>query len=355
MKIKEITAIDIFCGSGAATEGLKAEGISVIAAVDNDPIACATYRLNHPEVLLLESDIRKINPIEIRSKIKFSGRLDFLIVCAPCQPFSSQNRKRTADDERATLVLESLQFVKEFTPELIFFENVPGIAISGPFQNLRHNLKELGYALSEPQTLNAADCGVPQRRERCIMIAGRNSDSIEAFHTSIIKRPAVTVRQVIGALPPLQSGDRDPGDPLHFARNHQPIVLKRLQCIPLDGGSRHSLPPELELKCHKGRNNDFPDVYGRMRWDAVAPTLTTGCTDVTKGRFAHPRDNRAITLREAALLQSFPPHYQFTGNYGQIARQIGNAVPVNMIRTLAPSLKNCLSITRSIARTDANE
>ncbi|HOI15726.1 MAG TPA: DNA cytosine methyltransferase [Geobacteraceae bacterium] len=355
MKRLKFTAIDIYCGSGAVTEGLKAEGISVIAAVDNDPIACETYRLNHPEVHLLESDIRKLNPVEVRSKIIFSRRLDFLIVCAPCQPFSRQNRQRTADDERATLVLESLKFVKEFTPEIVFFENVPGIAISGPLQNLRRNLAELGYTLSEPQTLNAADCEVPQRRERCIMIAVRNPDSIEAFYASITPRPVVTVRQIIGALPPLQSGERDPHDPLHFARNHQPIVLKRLQCIPHDGGSRHSLPPELELKCHKGRKNDFPDVYGRMMWDAVAPTLTTGCTDVTKGRYAHPRDNRAITLREAALLQSFPPNYRFAGNSGQIARQIGNAVPVNMIRTLAPSLKYCLSITQNIARTDANE
>lgn len=354
MKRAEFTAIDIYCGSGAVTEGLKAEGISVVAAVDNDPIACETYRLNHPEVHLLESDIRKLNPADIRFEIKFTGRLDFLIVCAPCQPFSSQNRKRSADDTRADLVLESLKFVKEFRPEVVFFENVPGIAISGPLQNLRRDLAGLGYTLSEPKTLNAADCEVPQRRERCIMIAVRNPDGIGVFYESISSRPAVTVRQAIGMLSPLQSGERDLHDPLHFARKHQPIVLKRLQHIPKDGGSRLSLPPELELACHKGRKNDFPDVYGRMKWDDVAPTLTTGCTDVTKGRFAHPRDNRAITLREAALLQSFPPNYRFHGNSGQIARQIGNAVPVNMIRTLAPSLKNCLSITRNAVSTAAN-
>lgn len=351
---KQISAIDIYCGSGAVTEGLKTEGITVIAAVDNDPIACETYRLNHPEVRLFPSDIRELNPAEIRSEIKFKGRIDLLIVCAPCQPFSSQNRKRSADDDRADLVLESLKFIREFKPEIVFFENVPGIAISGPLQNLRHNLAELGYTLSEPKNLNAADCQVPQRRERCIMIAARNPENIRAFYGSIAPRPAVTVRQTIGALPPLQSGERDPHDPLHFARKHQQIVLNRLQHIPKDGGSRLSLPPELELECHKGRKNDFPDVYGRMKWDDVAPTLTTGCTDVTKGRFAHPRDNRAITLREAALLQSFPPNYRFHGNSGQIARQIGNAVPVNMIRTLVPSLKNCLSATRNALSTAAN-
>ncbi|TWJ17614.1 DNA cytosine methyltransferase [Geobacter argillaceus] len=343
----EFNAIDIYCGSGAVTEGMKAEGITVLAAIDNDPIACETYRLNHPEVHLFPSDIRRLNPATIRKNISFSGRLDLLVVCAPCQPFSSQNRKRSADDHRADLVLESLKFIKEFEPEVVFFENVPGIAISGPLHSLRHKLAELGYTLAEPKTLNAADCGVPQRRERCIMVAARNRECINSFYDSINAHPTVTVRQTIGGLRQLCSGERDPDDPLHFARNHQPIVLQRLQHIPQDGGSRLSLPPELELKCHKGRKNDFPDVYGRMRWDDVAPTLTTGCTDVTKGRFAHPRDNRAITLREAALLQSFPPHYRFSGNSGQIARQIGNAVPVNMIRTLAPALKCCLQRVRN--------
>ncbi|MBI2354206.1 MAG: DNA cytosine methyltransferase [Deltaproteobacteria bacterium] len=343
----EFNAIDIYCGSGAVTEGLKAEGIAVLAAIDNDPIACETYRLNHPEVHLFPSDIRTLNPATLRKDIGFTGRLDLLVVCAPCQPFSSQNRKRSTGDHRADLVLESLKFIKEFEPEVVFFENVPGIAIFGPLHSLRHKLAELGYALAEPMTLNAADCEVPQRRERCIMVAARNRECITTFYESINSRPTVTVRQAIGGLRQLCSGERDPDDPLHFARNHQPIVLQRLQHIPKDGGSRLSLPPELELECHKGRKNDFPDVYGRMRWDDVAPTLTTGCTDVTKGRFAHPRDNRAITLREAALLQSFPLQYRFFGNSGQIARQIGNAVPVNMIRTLAPSLKHCLRKTRT--------
>lgn len=338
----EFNAIDIYCGSGAVTEGLKAEGIAVLAAVDNDPIACETYRLNHSEVHLCQADIRELNPTDIRVNIDFSGQLDLLVVCAPCQPFSSQNRKRTPDDPRADLVLESLKFVKEFEPTIVFFENVPGIANSEPLVSLRLKLAALGYFLGEPKNLNAADCGVPQRRERCIMLAARRWEQIEAFYNSITPLPSVTVRQTIGELRHLCSGERDPDDPLHFARNHHQIVLERLQHIPIDGGSRSSLPSELELECHKGRKNDFPDVYGRMKWDDVAPTLTTGCTDVTKGRFAHPRDNRAISLREAALLQSFPPHYRFFGNSGQIARQIGNAVPVNMIRTLVPSLKLCV-------------
>lgn len=354
MAARKITAIDIYCGSGAVTEGLKTEGISVLAAIDNDPIACETFRLNHPEVHLVESDIRKLIPTKLRKLIGYDRRLDLLVVCAPCQPFSSQNRKRSADDPRADLVLESLKLVKEFTPEVVFFENVPGIAISGPLHSLRRKLAKLGYVLGDPRTLNAADCGVPQRRERCIMIAARNQKAIGTFYRSIRNQPTVTVRQTIGGLKQLCSGEHDPDDQLHFARKHHPIVLQRMDHIPQDGGSRSSLPPELELECHKGRKNDFPDVYGRMKWDDVAPTLTTGCTDVTKGRFAHPRDNRAITLREAALLQSFPLHYRFFGNSGQIARQIGNAVPVKMIQTLAPSLKRCLQTIRNSKKSTAS-
>ncbi len=340
----EFNAIDIYSGSGAVTTGLKAGGIRVVAAVDNDPIACNTYRLNHPEVHLFESDIRIINPRNLRVTIGLDGHIDLLIVCAPCQPFSSQNRKRSADDDRADLVLESLKFIKEFSPALVFFENVPGIAISGPLVTLRDRLAEIGYVLGEPRTLNAAEYGVPQRRERCIMVASRDAKRIASFYETISVQPTVTVRQTIEGLRRIRSGERDPNDPLHFARCHKPIVLQRLQHIPKDGGSRLALPPELELECHKGRKNDFPDVYGRMKWDDVAPTLTTGCTDVTKGRFAHPLEDRAITLREAALLQSFPPDYQFAGNSGQIARQIGNAVPVNMIRTLVPSLRCSLQL-----------
>ena len=168
------------------------------------------------------------------------------------------------------------------------------------------------------------------------------------FYESIRIHPKISVFDAIGNLPPLSSAQCDPDDSLHFARRHKPIVLERLSHIPKDGGkSRSALPDELELQCHKGRVNYFPDVYGRLKWNDIAPTLTTGCTDVTKGRFAHPRDDRAITLREAAILQSFPKHYRFFGTPNQIARQIGNAVPVKMVRTLAASIVQSVIAARS--------
>lgn len=340
---KRLTAIDLFCGSGAVTEGLSAEGIQVLAAVDSDPVCCGTYRANHAEVCLFECDIRELDAVTVRAKLSFPGPIDLLVVCAPCQPFSTQNRNRGAYDSRADLVLQSLKFIAEFVPTLVFFENVPGIASIGPIEHLRQSLASLGYVLGQPKVLDAAKYGVAQRRARCIMVAAKDGSRLAQFSSALDKKPPRTVADVIGHLPALKSGERDPSDPLHFARKHQKITLERLQYIPKDGGSRSSLPPHLQLLCHKGRDGDFPDVYGRMKWAAVAPTLTTGCTDLTKGRYVHPRDDRAITLREAALLQSFPPDYKFCGNGSQIARQIGNAVPVGLVRSLASAFRNSLA------------
>lgn len=342
MQNQVFSVLDLFCGSGAVTEGLKAEGFTVFAALDWDQISCQTYRLNHPEVRLLESDIRLISPTLLRKGMGFAGHLDLLVVCAPCQPFSSQNRQRSTSDTRANLILESIKFVKVFKPRVIFFENVKGIETTSVMNTLRDMLTGVGYSGGTPKVIDAAKCGVPQRRERCIMVVAKDQRVVKEFYDAIRFRPKVTVHNAIGFLKPLSSGEHDPGDSLHFARHHQQIVLDRLRYIPKNGGSRFALPENLELRCHKGRKNDFPDVYGRMRWEDVAPTLTTGCTDITKGRFAHPRDDRAITLREAALLQSFPMNYLFAGNPGQIAQQIGNAVPVNMVRTLGVPLLKCV-------------
>ena len=342
----ELTAIDLFSGSGAVTQGLKSEGFTVLAAVDVDPIACNTYRSNHPEVRLIEDDIRKVSVKELFDEIGLLDQLDILIVCAPCQPFSNHNKKRSLEDPRADLILESLKFIEAFQPRAVLFENVPGIVVNGPLHTLTTKLESLGYFLGEPKTLNAAHYGVPQRRERCIMLAAKDRDIPHRFYDSITLQPRITVRQAIGNLRSLSVGERDPADPLHFARNHKPLALERLRHIPKDGGSRNALPAELELACHKGRKHDYTDVYGRMKWDDVAPTLTTGCTDISKGRYAHPLDDRAISLREAALLQSFPHDYKFEGSSEQIARQIGNAVPVAMIRALAAPLKDLIRTVR---------
>jgi DNA (cytosine-5)-methyltransferase 1 len=336
----KLTAIDLYCGSGAVTLGLKQVGFSVVGAVDIDPMACATYRANHPEVDLCDWDIRDVEPERFVRTLQ--GNLDLLVVCAPCQPFSSQNRKRSGNDLRRNLVLESQKFVKALKPKVLFLENVPGLKASDIFQTYREWLEGQGYDVSEPMKIDAADLGVPQRRTRMVLIATLGVDLNQACE--IKKSPRRTVREALRGLsvPPVGSGSGRK-DPLHFTRKHSELNLERLRHIPKDGGSRCALPERLQLDCHKNsRKGSFTDTYGRMAWDRVAPTLTTGCTDITRGRYAHPEQDRAITLREAARLQSFPDDYIFTGNAAQIARQIGNAVPPEMMRCIGLGLKSAL-------------
>jgi len=340
-----LKTIDLFCGCGAVSLGLKRKGFKIVAGVDNNPIACKTYRKNHPRVVLLEKDIKKVDPRKIRNKLLKGKDIDLLVVCSPCQPFSSLNQK-SRGDIRQLLIHQACRFAKILKPKVIFFENVPGLAAFPKIlTKLNSDLEAIGYVLSEPAKLNAADFGVPQRRFRCIMIAKRMKKIAKTKKISFLLNPVtpkgkrVTVKKAIGNLPSLKSGEIDKSDKLHFARNHQPIVLRRLTHIPKNGGSRFSLPKFLELKCHRNHKG-HPDVYGRMRWSSIAPTLTTGCTDITRGRFGHPEDNRAITLREAARLQTFPDSYKFSGNAQEVATQIGNAVPVKFVEIIASKLRN---------------
>lgn len=338
-------AIDLFCGCGAVSQGLRQAGFNVLSALDCDPIACDTYAANHPDVHLVRADICTTAPAALLPQGMPPSGVDLLVVCAPCQPFSSQNRHKQGD-ARADLILQAPRFVAALRPRLVFFENVPGLVSPANrrlLQQLESAFAAEGYTLGQPVRVDAADYAVPQRRMRCIMFAAAPGVPLPQLPLPITPEGArCTVHDALADLPPLTSGQATK-DPLHFARNHQPIALQRMRHIPHDGGSRFSLPPELELDCHKGHSG-HPDVYGRMKWNDVAPTLTTGCTDVTRGRFMHPRDDRAISLREAARLQSFPDAYAFTGRPAAIARQIGNAVPVQLAQVVAQSAVRTLSL-----------
>ncbi len=336
------TAVDLFCGCGGVTLALKQRHFRVVAAVDSDPVVCKTYRANHPGIRLYDEDCGGIDPKSIREDLGGS-RLDLLVVCAPCQPFSSQTRL-SGRDARAELVLEAVRFARALKPAVILIENVPGLvqARNGEtLRRLRDGLSESAYASSDPLIVDAQDYGVPQRRRRCLMLAAKGTDPPTLPPPTTPEERRRTVREAIGDYRRLESGEADIEDPLHRARNHQRIALRRLRKIPKDGGDRSALPSELELDCHRGYRG-HPDVYGRMAWNEVAPTLTTGCTDVTKGRFAHPSDDRAITLREAAALQTFPDSYAFEGNEKQIASQIGNAVPPHLVWSLLPTIRSAL-------------
>lgn len=261
-------AIDLFSGSGGVTAGLKAAGWEVACAVDNDPVASRTYRTNHPEVCFIEDGIEKSSTAKALAAAVGEREIDLMIVCAPCQPFSSQNRKR-GNDPREELILDSVSLIRLVRPKLIFFENVPGI-VSPSYRPvllaLGLRLRKLGYSMTEPLLKDAADFGVPQRRRRCIMLAARDVKALQAFESVRPDTPRRSVYDAISRLLPLESGEVHPTDPLHRARNHSDIALRRLAWIPRDGGSRKSLPAELELACHVG-SKAFPDVYGRMSWN----------------------------------------------------------------------------------------
>jgi DNA (cytosine-5)-methyltransferase 1 len=340
------TVIDLFAGCGGVTAGFKNREFKVLAAVEFDPIVAETYRLNHPEVILYEQDARDVSPEEMMGQCGFTKRdLTILSVCAPCQPFSRQNRFRN-NDERNRLVLETIRFANAFRPLFVFVENVPGLGKSLKiFNELVEGLTKLGYVVSPPKIVDAVNYGVPQFRKRLILLSSRTDSELDLpppTHTSpenairLGKRAWCTVGDAFTDLPDLKSGERSETDPLHKARAHTPINLERLRYIPHNGGSRDSLPPRLQLACHRnGKNVGYHDVYGRMDSRKPSNTLTTGCTNFTKGRFAHPTADRAITPREAARLQTFPDSYRFYGSYEQISAQIGNAVPMMLAEAFA--------------------
>ena len=223
----EVLAIDLFCGCGGVTEGLKQAGFTVIAAVDNDPICCQTYRLNHPEVSLLEKDICKTSARSLKS-ILGKRKLDLLVVCAPCQPFSSLNKSKKPD-ERVYLILQSVRFTKALKPKYVLFENVPGITKNSAVINqLKSEFSKLGYNLSEPKQIDAADYGVPQRRVRCVIVASRKR-VVDLPPPTTPTGHRITVRDAIGDLP--VAGFVNPKDSLHVCRKHRKITIDRLQTI----------------------------------------------------------------------------------------------------------------------------
>lgn len=329
--LQKPVAVDLFSGCGGLTLGLKQAGFNVLASVEIEPIFVETYKMNHPEVDVWTRDIRIIKPAEFMQKLDLKpGELDLLAGCPPCQGFSTIGTQRE-DDERNDLVFEFLRFVKFLRPKTIMMENVPGLMKDVRMEILKQDLVNMGYYLGDtPAILNAADFGVPQRRRRMILLASQKGQ-INLALKQIKKK---TVRDAIGKLPKAGMS----GDYLHdYPEERTEEVMRVIRLIPKDGGSRRSLGSNMQLPCHLRYKGGFRDVYGRMKWDDVSPTITGGCASPSKGRFLHPTEDRCITLREAALLQSFPLRYQFslTGGKGAIAKTIGNALPPALIRAHA--------------------
>lgn len=333
--MEQVSAIDLFAGAGGATTGLQQAGISVIAAIENDRDAAMSFRMNHPNVHLIEADIRKVDPSALRQALHLrQGSLGLLKACPPCQGFSSL-ANGTIDELRNDLVLDVTRFVTEFRPKSILLENVPGLRHDERLPRLLRQLESEGYRFRQ-QVVDASTLGVPQRRKRLIVIGlsdkvrRRLPSTFEAMLPEYVDLAPSTVGDALGALRGADLTD----DALNVHRKHSKTVAARIRAVPING-TRFDLPARHQLACHsKLKGKRATASYGRLRLDEAAPTMTTRCTTPACGSFIHPTEHRGITLREAATLQTFPLVYQFFGKYESIERQIGNAVPVRMAAIL---------------------
>lgn len=324
MKRRTLRAIDLFSGCGGLSEGLRLAGFNVICSVEKSSFAAQNYKLNHQHTKLIIDDIKNVTASRISDEIgKPNYSIDLIAGCPPCQGFSSMRTKNGHTriiDKRNSLIDEFSRIVTDILPPTILLENVPRLFTYCRYSNFKNELKKKGYHISD-KIINIAEYGVPQRRYRLVMLASR----LGPIDLPTPQGTSATVRDYIANLPiPAKSKD-----PLHNIRENRSDKIKKLiSLIPKNGGSRSELPEEFVLECHK-RTTGFKDVYGRMRWDNVAPTITTGCINPSKGRFLHPDQDRAISLREAALLQTFPPTYKFDLSQGKfaVAEIIGNALP----------------------------
>lgn len=330
---------DFFCGCGGTSRGMQRAGITVRLGLDSDPDAQRTFKENHKEAHFICKDIRKVSvPAVVPYVDRKPGHALLFGACAPCQPFSKQRRAKRQRDARRSLLHEFHRFVEAFLPEYVFLENVPGMRDSSkrknPFRVFAALLDDLGYRY-ESGVVMACNFGVPQRRSRLVLLATRLG-AIELpppTHGPGTGRDWPTVWDWISHLPPIEAGETHPEIPNHRAAHLSELNLRRITQTPI-GGDRRSWPSDLELKCHRNHSG-HTDVYGRMLKNRPSPALTTRCISLSNGRFGHPVQNRAISVREAACIQTFPMDFVFHGNLNSTARQVGNAVPVVMAEAFA--------------------
>ena len=360
-----LTAIDLFAGGGGLTVGLKRAGFYVAAAVDLDKHACATYRANHGEVSLLEQDITEVSGDQLR-ELAGVEKIDLLAGCPPCQGFTSLNRNGE-NDPRNDLVLEMSRLAEEIRPKAIMMENVAGLTTKGKslYQKLIVKLEYLGYDLAESaEVLEVADYGVPQRRRRLVLLAGQGfkielpvptHSKREQDGLSRWKSVRDAISNVKGLGNPIVTSEAakrggEQKSKWHVVRNLSAQNVERIKAAN-PGESRIGIPDELRPPCHQGKEEGFSNVYGRMAWDEPSPTITGGCTTFSKGRFGHPEQDRTISVREAALLQTFPIDYQFDVPYMEhVCNVIGNALPCDFAEVLA---KQCHAKLVSLAQEGA--
>lgn len=351
--IMRATVVDLFCGVGGLTCGLKKAGLNVVAGLDNDPTCKFAYETNN-HALFIEADVSQYPAKNIKKLYKKSD-IKILVGCAPCQTFSTQANKyrKRIDKEtdfRWNLLKSFAKYIKEIEPDIVSMENVPSLKSFDIFKEFKQALEDMGYFVKH-KVVNCAKYGLPQKRRRLVLLASKYGeinllpDSAEYFKE---KR---TVRSVLGNLPAIKQGEQSKKDPLHRCAGLTEINLKRIrQSKP--GGTWRDWNPDLLPNCYKKSSGQtYSSVYGRMCWDEPSPTITTQFYSFGTGRYGHPQQDRALSLREGALLQTFPEDYKFFQNeenmsIGTISRHIGNAVPVDLGWIIGLSINEHLKLIK---------
>lgn len=338
------TVVDLFCGGGALSHGFLLEGFSIACGYDIDESCRFPFEKNN-EAPFVRRDVTEINHVELAEE--FSPELPrVLIGCAPCQPFSRYSQGR--EDPKWQLLRDFARLAVDVDPDIVTMENVPHLVrFKGGrvFNDFVGSLREAGYRVRWA-IANCPDFGVPQSRSRLVLIGSKHGKPKlpERTHAS---GDHATVSQTIGNMPPLAAGQVDTVDRLHCASGLSELNLKRIRASR-PGGTWREWSPELVAKCHKKhKGRGYASVYGRMRWDRPSPTITTQFYGFGNGRFGHPEQDRALSLREGAMLQTFPADYTFIRpgeslHFTRIGRMIGNAVPVRLAQAIARAIKTHL-------------
>jgi DNA (cytosine-5)-methyltransferase 1 len=346
---KNIFAVDLFCGAGGLTYGLETAGISVKLGVDIDP-DCAHPIEANSKARFLQADVASLDK-DILNEYLTGADFTLIAGCAPCQPFSTYSRSaKQKHGEKAgekrnedwRLAEHFGNLIQKLQPDLVAMENVPPLAQQDVFQVFLNKLE--GYWV-DWKVIECHTIGLPQTRKRLVLVASK----LGPISIPVFDLPRVTIRSAIGKLPEIVAGGQDPDDKLHKSSRLSSINLQRIRCS-LPGGTWRDWPERLRSSCHlKESGATYPSVYGRMDWESPAPTITTQCFGYGNGRFGHPDQDRAISLREAAMLQGFPRNYAFIPegdavSFSKVGRLIGNAVPVTLGTVIGNLIKEHVAL-----------
>lgn len=349
-----ISAIDVFCGAGGLTHGLILGGVKVRAGIDTDAACEYPFEHNNKGTKFINADVKEISSEELATYYK-KGDVKMLAGCAPCQPFSTfrnaYKKKRrddadkgipsTDEDDRWSLLKSFARLVQELDPDIVTMENVPQLCKHKVFDEFVSFLETNKYQVTH-EIVDCSKYGIPQRRKRLVLLASKKG-KIKLPDSSKYRNIDNSVRKAIGSLPSIKAGGSDPSDSLHKSRKLTDINLKRIQASKA-GGTWEDWDVKLRPACYlKESGESFKSVYGRMKWSDPSPVITTQFYNYGTGRFGHPKQDRAISLREAALLQTFPPDYSFVRSdevvtLNKVGRLIGNAVPPKLSQIVASAI-----------------